>query len=124
MSSKSSQSKSSRHSSSTTKASSHPYASYTASHEEKAYYTYANTYSSNYSYSHSSNSDVSSWHLPDAIDIEDEDITFDGQPLSALFEGSMWALAFQLTAHGRETRQKLEKIREMKTPALWPRAQL
>jgi len=86
MSSKSSQSKSSRHSSSTTKASSHPYASYTASHEEKAYYTYANTYSSNYSYSHSSNSDVSSWHLPDAIDIEDEDITFDGQPLSALFE--------------------------------------
>jgi len=28
----------------------------------------------------------SEWNLPNAIDIDDADITFDGQPLSALFE--------------------------------------
>lgn len=44
-----------------------------------------------YSNSYYSAQETASWCLPNAIDIEDEDITFDGQPLSALFEQTRYS---------------------------------
>lgn len=38
---------------------------------------------------------LTDWKVSDAIDIDDADITFDGQPLSAHFEQARYSLKYQ-----------------------------